>query len=234
MKRLLWAVCGLAIVSGIVWAQKAPEGPKLATDKDKISYSIGLNVGEELRMQKVEVDPRIIAYGVLHGYTDGTKLLTDEDREAAMTKLQEFIMAQQKTALAELASNNMQQGQAFLAANLKKEGVKATKSGLQYKVLKDGTGKVPGENDTVVVHYHGTTTEGVVFDSSVAQKKPLTIPVKNVIPGWQEALRGMKVGSKWQLVIPSNLAYGENGFPPRIGPNQVLVFEVELLEIAKS
>ena len=232
MKRLLWAACGLAIVSGIVWAQKAPEGPKLTTDKDKLSYSIGLNVGEELRAQKVEADPRIIAYGVLHGYTEGAKvLLTDEERTAAMTKLQEFIVAQQKAALAQLASNNMQQGQAFLAANAKKEGVKSTKSGLQVRVLKEGTGKAPGENDTVVVHYHGTTIEGVVFDSSVAQKKPLTIPVKNVIPGWQEALRAMKVGSKWQLVIPSSLAYGEQGFPPRIGPNQVLVFEVELLEV---
>ena len=232
MKRLLWAACGLAIVSGFVWAQKGGEGLKLATEKDKISYSIGLNIGEELRQQKVDADPRIIAYGVLHGYTEGSKLLlTDPEREAAMTKLQEYVVAQQKVALAQLASNNLQQGQAFLAANLKKEGVKATKTGLQYKVLKDGTGKVPGENDTVSVHYHGTTTDGIVFDSSMARKEPLTLPVKNVIPGWQEALRMMKTGSKWQLVIPSNLAYGEQGFPPRVGPNQVLVFEVELLEV---
>lgn len=232
MKRLLWAACGLAILSGVVLAQKGAEALKLSTDKDKISYSIGLNIGEELKQQKVDVDARIIAYGVLHGYTEGSKLLlTDQEREGAMQKLQEIVVAQQKVAMQQLASNNLQEGQQFLAAHAKKEGVKTTKSGLQYKILKDGTGKSPSENTTVTVHYHGTTSDGRVFDSSVERKMPATFEVKGVIPGWQEALKMMKAGSKWQLVIPAALAYGEQGFPPRIGPNEVLVFEVELLEV---
>jgi FKBP-type peptidyl-prolyl cis-trans isomerase FklB len=132
---------------------------------------------------------------------------------------------------AEAGAKNIKAGEAFLAENAKKDGVKTTASGLQYKVVKSGSGKTPGLNDTVKVHYHGTLIDGTVFDSSVDRGEPVTFPVNGVIPGWTEALQLMKVGDKWQLVIPAKLAYGENGAGGKIGPNSVLQFDVELLAI---
>jgi FKBP-type peptidyl-prolyl cis-trans isomerase len=140
------------------------------------------------------------------------------------------VLAKNKSA----GDKNKKEGEAYLAANAKKPGVKTTESGLQYKVLKAGDGATPKKTDTVRVHYHGTLTDGTVFDSSVERKQPAEFPVNRVIPGWTEALQLMKVGDKWQVTIPSDLAYGEQGTPGGpIGPNSVLVFEVELLDIVK-
>jgi FKBP-type peptidyl-prolyl cis-trans isomerase len=148
-------------------------------------------------------------------------------------ELQKSAMAKAEEKQIAAAEKNLKAGEAFLAANAKKEGVKTTASGLQYKVIKAGTGASPKPTDIVKVHYTGTLVDGTVFDSSVQRGEPATFPVNGVIPGWTEALQLMKVGDKWQLVIPSKLAYGEQG-PRAIGPNSTLIFDVELLGIEKS
>ena len=154
--------------------------------------------------------------------------------EDILTKLRQELTAKAEAKSKAEGEKNLKEGKAFLAANAKKDGVKTTATGLQYKVLKSGTGASPQKTDTVKVHYHGTLIDGTVFDSSVQRGEPITFPVSGVIPGWTEALQLMKVGDKWQLFIPSSLAYGELSPPgSKIGPNSTLLFEVELLGIEK-
>jgi FKBP-type peptidyl-prolyl cis-trans isomerase FklB len=154
-----------------------------------------------------------------------------EDMQAVMQSFQQTVMEQQQAKRQQAAGANAEAGEAFLNENKTKEGVKTTESGLQYKVITEGTGATPTETDTVVTHYTGTLINGEVFDSSYKRNNPATFPVNGVIPGWTEALQMMKVGSKWKLFIPSELAYGEQGAGANIGPNEVLIFDIELLEI---
>jgi FKBP-type peptidyl-prolyl cis-trans isomerase len=168
--------------------------------------------------------------GLRDAYQGKAARLTDQEMLAVKTAYQQVLMAKRAEAAKQAGVRNMKDGEAYLAENKKKEGVITTASGLQYKVLKAGTGKQPKATDTVKVHYRGTLTDGKEFDSSYKRGEPASFPVGQVVPGWTEALQLMKEGAKWQLTVPASLAYGERG-RPGIGPNQVLLFDVELLEV---
>jgi FKBP-type peptidyl-prolyl cis-trans isomerase FklB len=203
----------------------------LKTQKDKASYAIGLNIGKSMHKDGVEVDTAILARGVKDALAGGKTLLTDEEAKTALTLLTSDLRkkAEGKALVAGVA--NKTEGDTFLAANKTKDGVVTLPSGLQYKILKEGTGPKPTAADTVVCNYKGTLINNTEFDSSYKRGKPATFPVGQVIKGWTEALQLMPVGSKWQLFVPSELAYGARGASAEIGPNATLIFDVELLSI---
>ena len=212
-----------------------PEALVLKTEKDKISYAVGMNVGTNLRKQSVDVDPAILLQGLKDGIAGNKPLMTEDETRTLLMQLQEETRKKQAEKAQQMGAANKAEGEAFLAANKNKEGVVTLPSGLQYKILKAGTGPKPSATDSVVCNYRGTLINGTEFDSSYKRGEPLTFPVNGVIKGWTEALQLMPVGSKWQLFIPAELAYGERGAGADIGPNATLIFEVELLSIqAKS
>lgn len=200
--------------------------PELNTPKQRVSYSIGANIGGSFKRQEIDIDLKALTAGVTDALAGKTALTEAEMRDVMMTFQREMET--------KMLAKELKKGEEFLAANAKKEGVKTTPSGLQYKVLKSGSGKTPKATDTVKTHYHGTLIDGTVFDSSVERGEPVSFPVNGVIPGWTEALQMMKEGDKWQLTVPSKLAYGERGAGDKIAPNSVLVFEVELIAIEKG
>ncbi len=209
----------------------------LKTDKDKESYAIGLNIGKSIHRDGVEVDPSILSRGIKDALSGAKPALTDDEAKGVMASLQTRVrkqQAEQAQAAAEAAKKvgeaNKAAGDAFLAANKTKEGVVTLPDGLQYKILTEAAGPKPTATDTVVCNYKGTLLDNTEFDSSYKRNQPLTIPVGGVIKGWTEALQLMPVGSKWQLFIPSDLAYGPQQKGP-IAPNSTLIFEVELLSI---
>jgi len=212
-------------------ATKAATPFTLKTPKDKTSYALGMSVGAGLHRQGVEVDPAIVARGLKDSLAGSKTLLTEEEARAILTQLQNDVRARQQEKAKEEGATNRKEGEAFLAANKSKEGVKTLPDGLQYKVLKEGTGPKPTANDTVSVNYRGTLINGKEFDSSAKHGGPASFQVGGVLKGWTEALQLMPVGSKWELVIPSDLAYGDRGAGPDIGPGDTLIFEVELLSI---
>ena len=211
-------------------AAKSATPLALKTQKDKFSYSLGMKMGENLHKQSVPVDPAILARGLRDGLAGGKTLLTDEQAQAAISEVQNDVRKKQQEKMQEAGAANKKDGEAFLAVNKGKEGVVTLPSGLQYKILKEGTGPKPAATDTVVCNYRGTLVNGTEFDSSYKRGQPASFPVTGVIKGWTEALQLMPVGSKWQLFIPSDLAYGEPG-RSGIEPNSTLIFEVELLSI---
>ena len=223
-------IVGLAIVM-IAAQASAGKKVKIKTEKDKISYSIGVNIGNNLKKQSIEAKADVIAQGIKDALSGKKTLMTEQEMKATMAAFNKDMQAKQQKKMKELGGRNTKEGAAFLAKNKKKKGVKTKKSGLQYKVIKKGKGKKPAASDTVEVHYRGTLIDGTEFDSSHKRGKPATFQVNRVVPGWTEALQLMKVGSKWQLFIPSNLAYGPRGAGGKIGPNATLIFEVELLSI---
>jgi len=202
----------------------------LKTTKDKFSYALGMRMGANLHKQSVPVDPAILARGLRDGLAGGKTLLTEEEAQAALAEVQNSLRKQQQEKMQEAGAANKKEGDAFLAANKAKDGVVTLPSGLEYKILKEGTGPKPTANDSVVCNYRGTLINGTEFDSSYKRGQPATFPVSGVIKGWTEALQLMPVGSKWQLFIPSDLAYAERA-PAEIGPDSTLIFEVELLSI---
>jgi FKBP-type peptidyl-prolyl cis-trans isomerase FklB len=203
----------------------APKGKvELKTLKEKASYAIGLDIGKNIKRMGIDVAPELLAKGIADMVAGAKPLLTDEELAEVMTAVQNELQAKAKG----IADKNDKDGKAFLDANKKKPGVKTLASGLQYKVVKSGTGKTPKAADTVKTNYRGTLIDGTEFDVS---EEPVTFPVRGVIPGWTEALQLMKVGDKWQLFVPAELAYGARGSGPTIGPNAVLVFDIELLGI---
>jgi FKBP-type peptidyl-prolyl cis-trans isomerase len=228
MKSYFIPVLALGLFVSSVPAQDKPD---LTNPKQKTSYAIGLDIATSLKRQELDVDAKALTAGIADGFA-GKPALTEQEMKAAIMDLQKSAMARAEEKQKAGAEKNLKAGEDFLAANAKKDGVKTTASGLQYKVIKAGTGASPKPTDTVKVHYTGKLVDGTVFDSSVERGTPATFPVKGVIPGWTEALQLMKVGDKWQLVIPAKLAYGEDG-PGPIGPNSTLIFEVELLGIEK-
>jgi FKBP-type peptidyl-prolyl cis-trans isomerase FklB len=228
-KRILAA----AIVLLATVAAAAQNAPELKTDKDKFSYALGMNFGESFRKQGLELDPAVFAKAVAESFNGGKTALTDQEMQTLLKAAAQEIRKKQEAQQAEKGAAAQKEGEAFLAANKAKEGVVALPSGLQYKILKTGTGEKPTLDDAVVCNYKGTLINGTEFDASEKHGGPATFPVKGVIAGWTEALQLMPVGSKWQLFVPSNLAYGPQG-PGEIGPNATLIFEVELVSIQKA
>jgi FKBP-type peptidyl-prolyl cis-trans isomerase len=203
----------------------------LKTEKDKASYAIGVNIGKSMHKDAVDIDPTIFSRGMKDALSGGKLLLTDDEMRATLTKLQADLRVKQEAAMQKAGEINKKVGDDFLVQNKTKEGVVALPDGLQYKVLKAGTGPKPAATDQVVCNYRGTLLDGTEFDSSYKRGQPATFPVSGVIKGWTEAVQLMPVGSKWQLFIPADLAYGNRGAGPDIGPNATLIFEVELLSI---
>jgi FKBP-type peptidyl-prolyl cis-trans isomerase FklB len=209
----------------------AGQGPvELESKAAKVSYSIGLDIGHNLKRQSIEVDVRALARGIEDAMSGAEPLMTEEEVAATMKAFQQEMSMKQSERAREQAEKNQKEGEAFLEQNKTAEGVVTLPSGLQYKVLAEGSGPSPGPTDTVSVHYRGTLLDGTEFDSSHKRGQPASFPVNGVIRGWTEALQLMKPGAKWQLFIPSELAYGERGAGGDIGPNATLIFEVELLE----
>ncbi len=231
MKRRLamaMAMCGVVTLSGAAFAADAPE---LKGDKEKLSYSIGMDIGGNLKRGSIEVDPDLLAKGLKDTYGGGKTLLTEDEARQTLLTAQKALKAKKEEETLKIGEKNKADGEKFLAENAKKEGVKTLPSGLQYKVITPGKGKTPKASDTVTVHYKGTLIDGTEFDSSYKRGEPASFPVSGVIPGWIEALQLMKEGAKWQLFIPPNLAYGERGAGRDIGPNATLLFEVELISV---
>jgi len=224
MKTIL--ITAFAVVIAVnVFAEEKPV--QLKDLKDKASYSLGLNFGMNFKRQNVDLNTDAFAAGFKDGLTAGRKpQLTEQEVRQVMMDFQKDMEEKQKAA----GQKNATEAEKFLNENKGKEGVKATVSGLQYKVMKDGNGAQPKVGDTVTVNYRGTLTDGTEFDSSYKRGQPATFPVAGVIKGWTEALQLMKVGSKYQLFIPPNLAYGDQG-RPGIPPNSLLIFEVELMDV---
>jgi FKBP-type peptidyl-prolyl cis-trans isomerase len=230
---------GLAVMAAVAVGQdekKAPDAPKdaapaaskLTDQKSKVSYAIGTLMGRNLKGQSVDVDTEVLIQGIRDALSGGKPLLTDAEIQETLRTFQQQLVTEQ----VEKSKKAKQDGETFLAQNKAKPGVRTLPSGLQYKVIKEGTGKTPTANDTVVANYRGTLIDGTEFDSSYKRGEPASFPVNGVIRGWTEALQMMKVGSKWQLFIPSDLAYGASPRPGSgIPPYSALVFEVELVGI---
>ncbi len=222
----------LALVTlGLAATLSPAQDVQLKTDKEKLSYALGMDLGIQLRAQAVEIDTDIMAQALKTALAGGKTLLTNEEAHAAITKLQGDLRARQADKMAQAGEKNKKEGEAFLTANKAKEGVVTLPSGLQYKILQQGDGPKPTADDTVVCKYRGTFLDGTEFDSSFKRNEPATFAVKGVVKGWTEALQMMPVGSKWQLFVPPSLAYGDRGVGNIIGPNATLIFEIELLSI---
>lgn len=205
--------------------------PGLPTQKDRLSYAIGMNIGVGMHKDSLEVDPDVLMRGLKDGLSGGKTLMTDEQARAEITELRTQMMAKMQAKQQQESEENKKKGDAFLAENKTKPGVVALPSGLQYKILTAGTGPKPTPTDSVKCNYKGTLIDGTEFDASEKHGGPATFPVTGVIKGWTEALQLMPVGSKWQLFVPPDLAYGARGAGGDIGPNETLIFEVELLSI---
>lgn len=206
----------------------------LTTEKEKVSYSMGVDIGKRLKQQSIDFDPDLFAKGLKDVYGGGETLLTDQEIKETLTTFQKTLIAKQTEMRKQQGEKNKSEGDAFLAGNKKKVGVITLPSGLQYTVIEEGTGKTPKATDTVVTNYRGTLIDGTEFDSSYKRGKPATFPVNGVIKGWTEALQLMKEGAKWKLFIPSDLAYGERGAGNSIGPNATLIFDIELISVKEE
>lgn len=210
---------------------QAQDAPK--ETKDKVSYSIGLSIGSNLQRQGIEVNSEHFFNGIKDALAGAKPRLSEEEMNSTMQAFQQEMMTKAQAQRKAAGEKNKTAGEAYLAANKKKEGVKVTSSGLQYKVISEGKGDKPKATDTVVAHYRGTLIDGKEFDSSYKRNEPAEFPLNQVIPGWTEGLQLMSVGSKYQFTIPANLAYGESA-PPEIGPDSTLIFDVELVAIKKA
>jgi FKBP-type peptidyl-prolyl cis-trans isomerase FklB len=222
MKQLIVIFSASLLVLPLFGQEKSTQ---LKDQKDKVSYSIGMQIGFNLSRQKVDINPDVLAAGIKDSLAGKPQLNPDQVKEVMATFEKDMEQKQKESG-----EKNKAEGAKFLEENKKKEGVKTTASGLQYKVVKDGSGAQPKATDTVTVNYRGTLINGTEFDSSYKRGQPATFPVNGVIKGWTEALQLMKVGSKYQLFIPSNLAYGERAVSPDLSANSTLIFDVELLD----
>jgi FKBP-type peptidyl-prolyl cis-trans isomerase len=240
MKTKFLTIGLVVALAGVAWAQ-APQktapgaGPAAAPavpggDKSKTGYAIGYQVGMGLKEQGEQIDLKAVMAGMQDALGGAKPQITEAEIRETLLALQKRAQARMMEQAKAETDKNKKDGEAFLAANAKKPGFKTTKSGLQYKVIKEGTGATPKATDTVKTHYTGTFIDGEKFDSSVDRGEPAVFGVTQVIPGWTEALQMMKVGSKWQLVIPWDIAYGADG-GGRMPPNKVLLFDIELLGI---
>jgi len=229
MKSILGIFSGSALLLTALGA--GAQDSDLTTDKNKYSYTAGYQIGSQMQQrfsqEGMGVDTDAFADGIVDALNGAEAKLSDDEMQAVVEKYRQAQVDEQ----AGVASGNQAAGEAFMAENKTKEGVFITDSGLQYKVLTEGSGKNPGATDTVVVHYRGALIDGTEFDSSYSRGNPATFSLDGIIPGWQEALQLMRPGAKWQVFIPAELGYGERGAGGSIGPNQALVFDIELIEI---
>lgn len=234
--RVVVSVIMLAMFAAGCTAEEKAAKPemKLDTAKNKISYTIGVNIGQDFKMQKMDIDPEILLEGLKDSMAGKELKMSEEEMVAEIQAYQQEMQAKMAAEMEQAATKNKEEGEAFLADNATKEGVVVTESGLQYKVVEAGEGDSPGPNDVATVHYRGTLIDGTQFDSSYDRGQPATFPVGGVIAGWTEALQLMKPGAKYQLFIPSELAYGPRGAGQDIGPNAVLKFDVELISVEKG
>lgn len=228
MRVLLTLLLGFAVIAAYGCAA---EKTVLKDEKERLSYSFGVNIGKNLKMQSVDIDPEILSQGVKAAYTDSELLMVEEEIQNVLAAYEQEMRNKHAARASELADQNKAEGEEFLTANRDKEGVIVLPSGLQYKVIKEGTGKTPNISDMVKAHYRGTLIDGTEFDSSYERGEPAILPVGGVIKGWTEALQMMKEGAQWKLFIPSELAYGIRGAGNQIGPNATLIFDIELLSI---
>jgi len=212
----------------------AEENLVLKNQKDRASYIIGMEIGKTFKKQSIDIDADILTRGIKDAISGEKPLLTEQEIQETMAAFQKEAMAKQVELAKALGEKNKREGEAFLVKNKEKEGVKTLSSGLQVLVIKSGTGKKPNINDSVTTHYRGTLIDGTEFDSSYRHGQPVPFPVSGVIAGWTEALQLMEEGAKWQLFIPPNLAYGEQGKGGVIGPNATLIFEIELISIQEK
>ena len=229
MKLVAVAVMGLAMNTLIA----ATSAPALTTDMDKLSYSVGVDLGKNLKRQGIEINPMVMARGIQEAMSGGPLSMTEEEMKEALTKFQKDLMAKRAAQLDKKSEMNKATGEAFLAQNKTKAGVVTLPSGLQYKILTAGTGAKPSKEETVTVEYTGRLIDGTVFDSTDKAGKPASFKVSQVIPGWTEALQLMPAGSTWEIYVPSNLAYGTRSVGGPIGPNETLIFNVHLISVKK-
>lgn len=224
--NLRWSVAAaLLLATGAAVAQDT------TSEKGKLSYSIGYQIGQDFTERKMDVDINTIIRAMQDGYTKKNPAVSQEVMRDVLGKMQQKMMTEAKAEFDKMASDNKAKSQKFLADNKAKKNIVSTQSGLQYRVIEEGTGPRANINSDVTVHYRGSLSSGLEFDSSFARGEPVQFKVKDVIKGWQEALPLMRVGDHWQLFVPPELAYGERGQPPRIGPNEALVFEIKLVEV---
>lgn len=235
MKRIVgMALFACLLVPGQIQAQDAGKAGELKSFEEKLSYSLGLDVGTYFKGMGEKLDYDLLVQGLGDAFHGKPPLLSQEEMQAVQQEFSQKMQAKQEAQLKELQAQNKQAGDEYLAKNKEKKGVLVTESGLQYEVVKEGTGATPKADDTVKVHYRGTKIDGTVFDDSYKRGEPAVFGVNQVIPGWTETLQLMKEGATFKVAIPSNLAYGEQGVPPMIEPNSVLLFEVELISIEKD
>jgi len=227
VKNYTSKVFAITILSVLAFTVSAAE---YKTQKERLSYAVGVQMGSSLKQQGLtDLDPKVVGQAIADVLADAKFKVSQEDMQAAITAYQQEANAKRNAA----ASKQKTAGDKFRAENKKRKGVTELANGIQYEVLKDGKGAKPKKTDTVTVHYHGTLIDGTVFDSSVKRGKPATFPLNGVIKGWQEVLPLIPTGAKWKVVIPPELAYGERGAGGSIGPNETLIFEIELIEIKK-
>ncbi|HGF0826775.1 TPA: macrophage infectivity potentiator Mip [Legionella pneumophila] len=230
MKLVTAAVMGLAMST----AMAVTDATSLATDKDKLSYSIGADLGKNFKNQGIDVNPEAMAKGMQDAMSGAQLALTEQQMKDVLNKFQKDLMAKRTAEFNKKADENKVKGEAFLTENKNKPGVVVLPSGLQYKVINSGNGVKPGKSDTVTVEYTGRLIDGTVFDSTEKTGKPATFQVSQVIPGWTEALQLMPAGSTWEIYVPSGLAYGPRSVGGPIGPNETLIFKIHLISVKKS
>ncbi|BCA94995.1 outer membrane protein MIP [Legionella antarctica] len=214
-------------------AMAAPDATSLATDKDKLSYSIGADLGKNFKTQGIDINPEALAKGMQDGMSGTQLILTEQQMKDVLNKFQKDLMAKRSAEFNKKSDENKSRGEAFLKENKSKTGVIVLPSGLQYKIIDSGTGAKPGKTDTVTVEYTGHLIDGTVFDSTEKTGKPATFQVSQVIPGWTEALQLMPAGSTWEIYVPANLAYGSRSVGGPIGPNETLIFKIHLISVKK-
>jgi len=225
--------CIAALIIAFFAVQAAAETVSLKSEKGKRSYSIGNKIGNDFKQQSIELDADLMARGLKDALTGKKPAMTEEAMKEVIMALQKELMAKRVAQIKEITDKNKRDGEAFLAENKKKPGVITLPDGLQYKIITEGTGNIPALTDKVKVNYKGSLINGTEFDSSYKRGEPLVFEIAKFIAGWKEALTLMKEGSKWEIYVPSELAYGDQGSGPVIGPNSVLIFEMELISIVK-
>ena len=230
MKLVTAAVMGLAMST----AMAATDATSLTTDKDKLSYSIGADLGKNFKTQGIDINPEALAKGMQDGMSGTQLILTEQQMKDVLNKFQKDLMAKRSAEFNKKSDENKSKGEAFLKENKAKAGVIALPSGLQYKIIDSGSGAKPGKTDTVTVEYTGRLIDGTVFDSTEKTGKPATFQVSQVIPGWTEALQLMPAGSTWEIYVPANLAYGPRSVGGPIGPNETLIFKIHLISVKKA